>query len=152
MVSIPERIAMGKRFKELNKHFITLYPDFPIEIPDAELSSRSRGMLSHGGLLINWVILPWGQGECLEYYRFHRFGDEHVRIVPNGESEGLPTLDTGYFFDDSVPGDKLRAEKEHKKAYRRLYLELADKGLLDPVPTRTMMNTYLVLGESDTKP
>ena len=145
-----QKTILGDQVKRINAHFRDRYPDFTIEIPHDELHTHRKGMLAYKGFLITWIIGSLGGTEYLEYYRFHRFGDEHVRIHGDGTSEHLDTLDTYFCYDDSIPGDKERAQQEHKEKYAALFRELGDKGLLDPLPVRTIMNTYLVFNDHDT--
>jgi len=139
---------MGAKFIEINRRFEEMY-QVPFVIPEEALRERKNGSMQVATFRFNWVFGEVDGCEYLEFYRFHRFGDEHTRIWEDRRTEDLDTLETMYGFNPDIPGDKERKEKEMMECYERVLNDLAGAGLLGEVPHHTMMNTYLVLRDGE---
>ena len=135
---------MGAAFTEMNRHFEEMY-QATFAIPEEALRERKNGSMQVATFHFNWVFGEADGHEYLEFYRFHRFGDEHARIWEDGTVEDLDVLETMYTYNPEIPGDKERKEEESAQRYEILLGELSEAGLLEEVPGHTAMNTYLVL-------
>lgn len=135
---------IGATFIEMNRHFEEGYRE-TFAIPEDALQERKNGSMRIAAFQFNWVFGKTDDYEYMEFYRFHRFGDEHARIWEDGTVEQLNTLETMFTYDPKVPGDKERKSEESARRYESLLGELSETGLLEVVPAHTAMNTYLVL-------
>jgi hypothetical protein len=137
-----ERI--GATFREINRHFEESYRE-TFEIPMDALHERKSGSMRIANFQFNWVFGEADGYEYMEFYRFHHFGDEHARIWEDGAIEPLDTLETMYAYDPKVPGDGERKKEESARRYENLLKELSKIGLLEEMPCRAVINSYLVL-------
>lgn len=128
----------------MNRHFEERYRETFV-IPEDALQERKNGSMRIATFQFNWVFGEADGYEYMEFYRFHRFGDEHARIWEDGTVEDLDVLETMYTYNPEIPGDKERKEEESAQRYEILLGELSEAGLLEEVPDHTAMNTYLVL-------
>jgi hypothetical protein len=128
----------------MNRHFEERYRETFV-IPEDALQERKNGSMRIATFQFNWVFGEADGYEYMEFYRFHRFGDEHARIWEDGTVEDLDVLETMYTYNPEIPGDKERKEEESAQRYEILLGELSEAGLLEEVPGHTAMNTYLVL-------
>ncbi|NLM29781.1 MAG: hypothetical protein GX216_05035 [Methanomicrobiales archaeon] len=139
---------IGAKFIEMNRRFEEMYQVL-FAIPEEALRERKNGSMQVATFRFNWVFGEVNGYEYLEFYRFHRFGDEHTRIWEDGTTEDLDTLESMYSYNPDIPGDEERKEKEMMECYERVLNDLAEAGLLGEVPHHTMMNTYLVLHDKE---
>ncbi|MCK9307726.1 MAG: hypothetical protein CVV35_05025 [Methanomicrobiales archaeon HGW-Methanomicrobiales-6] len=135
---------IGVTFTQMNRHFEERYRETFV-IPEDALQERKNGSMRIATFQFNWVFGEADGYEYMEFYRFHRFGDEHARIWEDGTVEDLDVLETMYTYNPEIPGDKERKEEESAQRYEILLGELSEAGLLEEVPGHTAMNTYLVL-------
>jgi len=135
---------IGVTFTQMNRHFEERYRETFV-IPEDALQERKNGSMRIATFQFNWVFGEADGYEYMEFYRFHRFGDEHARIWEDGTVEDLDVLETMYTYNPEIPGDKERKEEESAQRYEILLGELSEAGLLEEVPDHTAMNTYLVL-------
>lgn len=139
---------IGATFIDMYRHFAERY-QVPFAIPEEALQARRNGSMQVASFHFNWVFGEADGCEYLEFYRFHRFGDEHARIWEDGTVEDLDTLISMYGYDPNIPGDKKRKERAMMERYESMLNELARTGLLGEVPCHTMMNASLVLREEE---
>jgi len=137
-----ERI--GTTFAGMNRHFEERYRE-TFAIPEDALQERKRGSMRIATFQFNWVFGEADGYEYMEFYRFHRFGDEHARIWEDGTVEQLDVLETMFAYNPEIPGDEERKREESAQRYESLLRELSEAGLLEEVPGHTAINTYLVL-------
>ncbi|GLI46256.1 hypothetical protein [Methanoculleus bourgensis] len=139
---------IGAAFTEMNRHFEEMY-QATFAIPEEALRERKNGSMQVAAFHVNWVFGEADGYEYLEFYRFHRFGDEHARIWEDGTIEQLDTLETMFAFDPKIPGDEERKSEESARRYENLLKELAEAGLLEEMPYHTMVNSFLVLRKEE---
>ena len=130
-------------FTEMNRHFEERYRE-AFTIPEETLQARKNGSMRIATFRFNWVFGETGGYEYVEFYRFHRFGEEHARIWEDGTVEDLDTLETMYAYDPKIPGDEERKREESARRYESLLAELSEAGLLEEVPAHTAINTFLM--------
>jgi hypothetical protein len=135
---------IGATFTEMNRHFEERYRE-TFAIPGDALQERKSGSMRIATFQFNWVFGEADGYEYMEFYRFHRFGDERARIWEDGTVEQLDTLETMYAYDPEIPGDEERKREESAQRYEGLLGELSEAGLLEKVPGHTAVNTFLVL-------
>jgi hypothetical protein len=135
---------IGVTLTQMNRNFEERYRETFV-IPEDALQERKNGSMRIATFQFNWVFGEADGYEYMEFYRFHRFGDEHARIWEDGTVEDLDVLETMYTYNPEIPGDKERKEEESAQRYEILLGELSEAGLLEEVPGHTAMNTYLVL-------
>lgn len=139
---------IGVTFAEMNRHFEERYRE-TFAIPEEALQERKSGTMRIATFQFNWVFGEAGGCEYMEFYRFHRFGDEHARIWEDGTVEQLDTLETMYAYDPKIPGDEERKREESAQRYESLLAELSEAGLLEEVPGHMAVNTFLVLQKEE---
>lgn len=134
---------IGATFTGMNCHFEERYRE-TFAIPEDALQERKSGSMRIATFRFNWVFGEGDGYEYMEFYRFHRFGDEHARIWEDGTIEDLDILETMYTYDPKIPGDEERKREESAQMYESLLKELSEAGLLEEVPAHTAINTFLM--------
>lgn len=73
--------------------FATLFKNFDIALPEADVVVRGRGKICQCGWAIWYLFGKDERGEYLDYYSAHRMtGDDHVRLYEDGPRESLPAI------------------------------------------------------------
>lgn len=139
---------IGAVFAEMNRYFEERYRE-TFAIPEDALQERKSGSMRIATFRFNWVFGEADGYEYMEFYRFHRFGDEHARIWEDGTVEDLDTLETMYTYNPDIPGDEERKREESARRYESLLEELSGAGLLEKVPGHTAINTFLMLQKDE---
>lgn len=138
--------------EEIQKVFVERFSHFDLRLPDENLRERRKGPIPYGGSgRIYYIFGREGEREYLEFYAYHRMGDDPAKIYEDGEGVGLPELCSMYGYDPKVPGDKERKRAEMEKEYRETLQDLVANGLFDdePVPNSLAINSYLALHGND---
>lgn len=147
-IMTPERRSL----KALEETFDRRFRNFPeTRLPEENVRERRKGSLPYGSGRIYFVFGEEDGREYLEYYAYHRMGEDHARIYDDGTKVDLPELCSMFSFDPKVPRDKERKEAEMQKRYRETLDDLVAKGLFDdePIPGSLAINSYLVLHNED---
>lgn len=127
---------IGATFTGMNRYFEERYRE-TFAIPEDALQERKNGSMRIATFQFNWVFGEADGYEYMEFYRFHRFGDEYARIWEDGTVEDLDTLETMYAYNPKIPGDEERKSEESAQRYENLLKELSEAGLLEEVPGHT---------------
>jgi hypothetical protein len=138
--------------KLIQEAFVDRFSHFNLRLPDENLRERRKGSLPYGsGGRLYYVFGEEDGREYLEYYAYHRMGDDHARIWEDGTFEGLDELCSMFGYSPDVPGDRERKEAEMQKRYQETLDDLVAKGLFDdePIPGSLAINSYLVLHGDD---
>lgn len=93
---------IGAAFTGMNRSFEEGYRE-TFAIPEDALQARRSGSMRIATIQFNRVFGEAGGYEYMEFYRFHRFGDEHARIWEDGTVEELDTLETMFVYDPKIP-------------------------------------------------
>lgn len=147
-IMTPERRSL----KALEETFDRRFRNFPeTRLPEENVRERRKGSLPYGSGRTFYVFGEENGREYLEFYAYHRMGDDPAKIYEDGEGVGLPELCSMYGYDPKVPGDKERKRAEMEKEYRETLQDLVVNGLFDdePVPNSLAINSYLALHGND---
>ena len=147
-MTTPERRSL----EELEEEFARQFPSHPeTRLPEENVRERRKGSLPYGSGRLFYVFGEENGREYLEYYAYHRMGDDHGKIYGDGEFVGLPELCSMYGYDPKVPGAQERKRAAMEREYRETLDDLVAKGLFDnePVPNSLAVNSYLVLHGDD---
>lgn len=141
-----------RSLEAIEEAFARRFNPFDLSLPAENVRERRKGSLPYGsGGRIYFVFGEEDGQEYLEYYAYHRMGEDHARIYEDGTKVDLPELCSMFGFDPKIPGDKERKEAEMQKRYRETLEDLVAKGLFDdePIPGSLAINSYLVLHNED---
>ena len=146
----PDRRALEK----IQEAFAQEFSHLDLHLPEEDLRDRRKGSLPYGSGRLFYVFGEEDGREYLEYYAYHRMGDDHAKIYEDGEYVGLPELCSMYGYDPKVPGDEERKRAEMEREYRETLEDLIAKGLFadETVPNSLAVNSYLVLHGDETSP
>lgn len=124
-----------------------------LKLPPENVRERRKGSLPYGSGRLFYIFGEEEGREYLEYYAYHRMGEDHARIYDDGTMVSMSTLDSGFCYNPKIPGDKERKEAEMQRRYRETLDDLVAKGLFDdePVPGSLAINSYLVLHDKNTE-
>ena len=144
----PERRSLKELEEEFARRFRSLHET---RLSEENVRERRKGSLPYGSGRLYYVFGEENGREYLEYYAYHRMGDDHGKIYEDGEFVGLPEFCSMYGYDPKVPGDEERKRAEMEREYRETLDDLVAKGLFDnePVPNSLAVNSYLVLHGDD---
>lgn len=114
--------------KTLIEAFERQFASFDLHLPDP---LPARGELRERGWTIRYVVLADEHGQpCLEYVADHRMtNSRHVRILSSGEMQDLPSFESDFGFDPSVPGAREQAEANMRAHNAAVLADLKSKGL-----------------------
>ena len=131
----------------IEQAFAHRFKHFDLRLPDENVRERRKGSIPYGSGRIYFVFGEEGGREYLEFYAYHRMGEDHARIYDDGDYIDLPELCSMFGYNPDIPGDKERKEAEMQHRYRETLDDLIAKGLFDdePVPGSLAINSYLVL-------
>jgi hypothetical protein len=132
----------------IQKKFIERFHHFEIRLPEENIRERRRGSLPYGtGGRIFYIFGEEAGVEYVEFFAYHRMGQDHSQYYEDGRVVHLPDLDSGYCVDPEIPGDREQKGAEMKKRYQETLNDLVRKGLFseEPVPGSLAVNSYLAL-------
>lgn len=140
-----------KNLEKIQEAFVDRFSHFHLRLPVENVRGRRKGSIPYGSGRIYFVFGEEDGREYLEFYAYHRMGEDHARIYEDGDYVDLPELCSMFGYDPTIPGDKERKEAEMQKRYRETLDDLVEKGLFDdePVPNSLAINSYLVLHGED---
>ncbi len=144
----PEKRSL-RALEETFDHRFHTFPE--TRLPGEHVREGRKGSLPYGSGRLYYVFGEEDGREYLEFYAYHRLGDDHAKIYEDGEHVDLPELCSMYGYDPKVPGDEERKRAEMEREYRETLEDLIAKGLFDdePVPNSLAVNSYLVLHGDD---
>lgn len=128
--------------------FAERFQYFGLRLPEENILERRKGSLPYGrGGRLFYIFGEEAGVEYVEFFAYHRMGQDHSQYYEDGRVVDLPDLDSGYCYDPKVPGDRERKEAEMEKRYQETMDDLVTKGLFsdEPVPVALAINSYLVL-------
>jgi len=143
-----DETALGK----IREAFARRFSHFGLRLPDQNVCEREKGSMPYGSSGRLYYIFGKDEGrEYLEYYAYHRMGDDHARIYEDGTVVDLDELSSMFCYNPDIPGDCERKEAEMQGRYRETLTDLVEKGLFEdePVPNSLAVNSYLVLHRKD---
>lgn len=136
----------------IQKMFVERFKHFELRLPEENIQGRRKGSLPYGtGGRIFYIFGEEAGVEYVEFFAYHRMGQDHAQYYEDGRVVDLPDLDSMVFYDPRVPGDQERKEAEMEKRYQETLDDLVKKGLFsdEPVPGALTINSYLVLHSDD---
>ena len=141
-----------RSLERIQEAFTRELSSFDLRLPEENLRERRKGSLPYARSGRLYYVFGEENGrEYLEYYAYHRMGDDHGRIYDDGEFVGLPELCSMYGYNPNIPGDREREQAEMEREYRETLDDLVAKGLFEdePIPGSLAVNSYLVLHDAD---
>lgn len=144
----------GTDLEKIREVFARQFSHFHLHLPEQNVRERKKGSMTYGSSGELTYIFGTDEGrEYLEYFAYHRMGNDHSRIYEDGTLIEYDELSTIVCYRPNVPGDRERKEAETKEQYQKTLTDLADRGFLEdrPVPMSLAVNSYLVLHGDETK-
>jgi hypothetical protein len=114
---------------KLRRGFSANFKSARVELPK---TIEARGQLRTAGWTIDYVLDADPEGKpVLDFTAEHRMTNlRYVRVHADGHSELLGTIQETIAYDDTIPGDRERAEQEMQAHNERLAATLKAKGLI----------------------
>lgn len=132
----------------IQKMFAGRFHPWGLRLPEENIRERRKGSLPYGsGGRIFYIFGEEAGVEYVEFFAYHRMGQDHAQYYEDGRIVGLPDLDSGYCYDPEVPGDEERNRAKMKEQYRETLEDLVKRGLFfdEPVPGSLAVTNSLVL-------
>lgn len=81
--------------RSVEDRFEEMFQSWSIRLPEGAVERREPGRIQKAGWLIMYCFGCDGSREYMDYYAAHRMtNDRHERLFDDGDSEGLPTIET----------------------------------------------------------
>ena len=147
---IPEPSSL----ETIQKMFVERFYHWGLRLPEENIQGRRKGSLPYGtGGRIFYIFGEEAGVEYVEFFAYHRMGQDHAQYYEDGRVVDLPDLDSGYTSNPKIPGDQERKKAEMEKRYQETLNDLVKKGLFsdEPVPGSLAINSYLVLHSDESE-